>query len=79
VDLLNYSTIEEELLRQFNQLPLEFQKKVLEFAKVLNATIPKGKPGKDLLKYAGSIDQNSLKAMEEAIKYDCERVDINEW
>lgn len=76
---MNYSTIEEELLRQFNQLPLEFQKKVLEFAKVLNATIPKGKPGKDLLKYAGSIDQNSLKAMEEAIKYDCERMDINEW
>jgi len=71
---LNYSNIEAELLRHFNQLPLEFQKKVLEFARVLNATTPKGKPGRDLLKYAGSIDQNSLKAMEDAIKYDCERV-----
>lgn len=76
---MNNATIAEELLKQFNQLPLEFQKKVLEFARVLNATTPKGKPGKDLLKYAGSIDQNSLKAMEEAIKYDCERVDTNEW
>lgn len=46
---MNYSTFEEELLRQFNQLPLEFQKKVLEFIRVLNATTPKGKPGKDLL------------------------------
>lgn len=67
---MNYSTIEEELLRQINQLPLEFQKKVLEFIRVLNATTPKGKLGKDQLKYAGSFDQNSPKAMEEAIKYD---------
>lgn len=76
---MNYSNIEKELLKEFNRLPLEFQKKVLEFARVLNATTPKGKPGKDLLKYAGSIDQSSLKMMEEAIKYDCERVDTNEW
>ncbi len=74
-----HSEIAEELLKQFNQLPLELQKKVLEFTRALNATVPKGKPGKDLLKLAGSIDRDSLKAMEEAIDYDCERVDTNGW
>jgi hypothetical protein len=76
---LIYSVITEELLKQFNQLPMEFQKKVLEFARALNATTPKGKPGKDLLKFAGTIDGDSLKVMEEAIEYDCERVDTNGW
>lgn len=73
------SPLAEELLKQFNQLPLESQKKVLEFARALNTTAPKGTPGKDLLKFAGTIDQDSLKAMEEAIEYDCERVDTNGW
>lgn len=76
---MTYSTIAEELLKQLDQLPLEFQKKVLEFAQALNATALKGKPGKDLLKFAGAIDQDSLKAMKEAVEYDCERVDINGW
>jgi len=66
---------DEELLKQLDQLPLESQKKLLEFARALNATTLKGKPGKDLLKFAGSIDRDSLKAMEEAVEYGCERVD----
>lgn len=63
-----YSPITEELLKQFKQLPLEFQKKVLDFARALN-TMPL-KPGKDLLMFAGGIDQDNLKAMEEAAPYD---------
>ena len=73
------SAITEELLKQLNQLPLESQKKVLEFARALNVVTLKGKPGKDLLKFAGTIDQESLKAMEEAVEYGCERVDANGW
>ena len=52
-----------------NQLPLESQKKLLDFARALNATTLKGKPGKDLLKFARTIDRDSLKAMEEAINW----------
>jgi hypothetical protein len=72
------STITAELLKQLDQLPMEFQKKVLEFARALNTATLKGKPGKDLLKFAGTIDQDSLKAMEEAVEYGCERVDTDE-
>ena len=73
---LVYSSITEELLKQFNQLPLEFQKKLLEYARVLNAAI-KGKPGKDLPEFAGTIDQDSLKAMEEAVAYGKMKVNSN--
>jgi predicted HTH domain antitoxin len=74
VKLMAESFITAELLKQLERLPLEFQKKVLEFAIVLNATMPKGKPGKDLLKFSGTIDPESLKAMEEVVEYGCERV-----
>jgi hypothetical protein len=69
---LNYSPIAEELLKQLQQLPVDFQKKVLEYAQSLNATKVKGKSGKDLLKFAGTFDQDNLKVMEEAIQYGCE-------
>jgi hypothetical protein len=49
-----------------------FSKKVLEYAQSLNATKVKGKSGKDLLKFAGTFDQDNLKVMEEAIQYGCE-------
>jgi hypothetical protein len=62
---LTDSNIAKELLKQLDQLPLDSQKKVLEFAQSLNTAISKGKPGKDLLKFAGTIDQDSLKIMEE--------------
>jgi predicted HTH domain antitoxin len=74
VKLMTESVIAGELLKQLEQLPLEFQKKVLEFAKDLNTTALKGKPGRDLLKFAENLDPESLKAMEEAVDYGYERV-----
>jgi hypothetical protein len=37
----------------------------------------KGKPGKDLIQFAGTFDHDILKAMEEAAEYDCERVEAD--
>lgn len=74
---MTHSAIAAELLKQLDQLPLEYQKKVLEFAKVLNTTALEGKLGKDLLKLAGTIDQDSLKAKEETIEYGCEKTKTN--
>ena len=51
-----------------------WREKILEFAISLNTTVPEGKPGNDLLQFAGKLDPESLKAMEEAIEYGCERV-----
>jgi hypothetical protein len=38
----------------------------------------KGVPGKELLKFAGSIPKENLQLMSEAIKQDYEKVDLNE-
>jgi hypothetical protein len=40
---------------------------------------PRGVPGRDLLRFAGTIDAESARAMEEAIEEGCERVDLEEW
>jgi phage-related protein len=77
VKIMTYSSITEELLKQLDQLPLGDQKKVLEFAKALNVVTLKGKPGKDLLKFTGTIDRDSLKAMEEAVEYEGVKTGLN--
>jgi hypothetical protein len=50
---------------------------VLHFARDLVS--PKGTPGNDLLRFAGSIDPSDLEAMSQAIAEGCEKVDLNAW
>jgi len=71
--------IETELHQQFLQLPLEQQQQVLEFARTLAATRIRGVPGKDLLRFAGTIAADDLAVMKQAIEAGCEQVDQNEW
>ena len=40
---------------------------------------PKGIPGRDLLRFAGAIDAESICEMEEAIEDGCERIDPEAW
>jgi putative addiction module component (TIGR02574 family) len=40
---------------------------------------PRGVPGRDLLRFAGTIDAESARAMEQAIEEGCERIDLEEW
>jgi hypothetical protein len=71
---LTYNTISDEILKQLDHLPLELQKKVLEFVRVLNTTSVKGKPGRQLMQFAGILNPSEAKVMEEAIEYDCRRI-----
>ena len=64
------SAITRQLVEQVDQLPLEFQRKVLDFAQAL----PKGVPGRSLLRFAGAIEAEDLRAMSNAIQADCEQV-----
>ncbi len=36
-------------------------------------------PGKQLLQFAGTISNDDLHAMSDAIEAECESVDVNEW
>ena len=72
-------SIEKQLHDVLDKLPLDKQRRVLDFARGLNGGIPPGTPGKDLLKFAGSISTEDAEQMRHAIEEGCERIDPNEW
>ena len=73
------ASIKQEIIEQLDKLPLELQRRVLDFAHALVMSTPRGTPGKDLLRFAGMIDEEDLKAIEKAIEEGCERIDESKW
>ena len=61
------------------KLPVEKQREVLEYARTLASGQIKGVPGRDLLKYAGTIEESDLDAMSQAIEAESEKIDPDEW
>jgi hypothetical protein len=71
--------LQNELLAQFQQLDPNGQKLVVDFAKSLgaNGSRPRGTPGHELLKFAGTISHEDAEQMMQAIEEECERIDPN--
>jgi hypothetical protein len=67
------------ILEQVQGLAPKEQQLVLEFARALAVSRPRGVAGKDLLRFAGIIPKEDLKAMSAAIEEGCEQVNANEW
>ena len=65
--------LEQQLHEQLNHLPAGQQRQVLDFARALAASRPRGVPGRDLLPLAGTIG-----ADDQAVA-DCEQVDAHGW
>ena len=74
-----YSSIKQEIVKRLDYLPLELQRRVLDFTRALVLSQPKGVPGKQLLRFAGILEAEDAQAMTQAIEAGCERVDVNEW
>lgn len=72
-------SIEKEIITQLGRLPLEKQQQVLYFIRALTTTKPLGVPGKDLLRFAQTIDPGDLRVMAQVIEEDCEQVNLDEW
>jgi hypothetical protein len=72
------TSITDQIIEQLNIIPQDLQYQVLEFALNLTKSKIKGVPGKELLKFASSIPKENLQVISEAIKQDCEKVDLNE-
>ena len=68
-----------QILEQVRSMPAAEQKRVLEFARALALSASRGVPGKELLRFAGTIPLEDLQQMNTAIAEGCERVDANEW
>lgn len=69
----------EQVVSRMRSLPEAMQQQVLSFTRMLQASMPVGVSGSSLLPFAGSIADDDLQLMSEAIDEGCERVDSNEW
>jgi hypothetical protein len=70
-------SVQQEIMDQLDKLPFEQQLQVLDFARTLAK--PVGRPGTELLNFAGGIDLDDLSLMTQAIEQDCEQVNANDW
>ena len=75
---MTHSLIKQEIAEQLDHLPPELQRQVLDFARALTLSSPKGVPGKQLLQFAGTLTEEDAQAMMQAIETGCEQVDANE-
>jgi hypothetical protein len=73
------AAIQHELTTCLEQLPIQKQQRVLEYARALTAASPVGTKGADLLRFAGTISETDLDEMSRAVESGCERVDDDEW
>lgn len=73
------SSLKKEIFDKLDFLPIEEQRRVLDFTRALTESKTVGIPGRDLLRFAGTIEKTELEAMKRVIEDGCERVDLNEW
>lgn len=71
--------LKEEIIHQIDKLPSEQQRQILNFARVLEMSKPRGRTGESLLMFGGAIQVTDLKAMADDIEAGCEKVDADEW
>ena len=69
----------EKVVEQLETLPSSLQQQVLAFVEALKLHTLQGVPGHQLLEFAGSISEDDLQRMRQAIEEDCEQVDLDEW
>ncbi|MGB6063305.1 MAG: hypothetical protein WBG50_00755 [Desulfomonilaceae bacterium] len=70
--------IGEKVLEELKFLPQVLQRRVLEFALARAQSAPRGLPGRQLLRFAGSVSLDDIRSMSEAIERGCEQVDTFE-
>jgi hypothetical protein len=71
--------LEAELQQQLERLGPEQRREVLEFAQALAARRPRGVPGREITRFAGTISLADLDVMTAEIEAACEKVNLDEW
>ncbi len=71
--------VEKHLWEQLGHLPIEQQRQVLEYARALVKARVHGVPGRDLLRFVGTINSEDLITIEQTIDEGCEKVNPDEW
>ncbi len=73
------SPLKKEILEKLDLLAVEEQRRVFDFTCALTESKTVGITGRDLFRFAGTIEKTDLEFMRHAIEDECERVDLNEW
>lgn len=71
--------VKEQILSDLDRLSPAQQKKAAELIHELVSPLPRGASIEDLLKVAGTLDDEASCEMMSAIEEGCERVDLDEW
>ncbi len=71
--------VKDRIMRDLDRLSPEQQKRAAELVGGLVSSLPQGASVDDLLKVAGTLDEESAREMMQAIEEGCERVDPDEW
>ncbi len=69
--------IEKEIFARLDKLSPEKQQQVLNFIRVIDS--PTGVAGRNLLRFAGTIEPDDLHLITQAIEEGCEQVNVDEW
>jgi hypothetical protein len=69
--------VKQQILDDLNQLSSALQKRAANLVHGLVSPLPEGALGRDLLRFAGTLDDESAREMTEAIEQGCERVDLD--
>ncbi|NJM72296.1 MAG: hypothetical protein HC862_20150 [Scytonema sp. RU_4_4] len=75
-------SIQDKIIEKLQLLPEATLNQVLDYVESLAQGTTKellGVPGKQLLRFAGTIPSQELELMTQAIEADCGKVDIDEW
>ena len=70
--------IKEQILNDLNRLSPKLQERAAELVHGLVSLPPRGASVEDLMKVAGTLDDESAREMMRAIEEGCERVDPDE-
>jgi hypothetical protein len=71
--------LEVDLQQHLERLGPEERREVLAFVQALAAKRLKGVPGRELMRFAGTISQADLVIMTAEIEAACEQVNRDEW
>jgi hypothetical protein len=71
--------VKAQILSDLDRLSPVQQERAAVLVRGLVPTLPKGASVEDLLRVAGTLDDEAAQEMMEAIEEGCERVDHHEW
>ena len=72
-------SIRDDLLKELERLPESDRRRVLEYARSLSDSVPRGVPGSSLLRFVGVFSESDAAEIEAAIEEGCEQVNPGAW